>query len=220
MATSQLKDSFGTLKELSLPSGSVHYFRLQTLAAKGIADIARLPFSIRVLLEAVMRAENGYDVTQEDVAALAAYDPSKPPQIEVPFKPARVLLQDFTGVPAVVDLAAMRSAVARLGGDPKKINPEIPVNLVVDHSVQIDVHADPSAALRNTEIEFERNKERYEFLSWGQGAFENFSVVPPGSGICHQVNLEYLGKVVQVREEAGKKIAYPDTLVGTDSHTL
>jgi aconitate hydratase len=214
-----LKDSFGALTELIVGGRTVHYFRLQTLEDKGIAKVSKLPFSIKVLLEAVMRAENGYDVTQEDVRALAAYDPKNPPDIEVPFKPSRVLLQDFTGVPAVVDLAAMRSAVARMGGDPNRINPAIAVNLVVDHSIQIDVHATADAASRNTAIEFERNKERYEFLSWGQKAFQNFTVVPPGSGICHQVNLEYLAKVVQTRKINGKTVAFPDTLVGTDSHT-
>ncbi len=214
-----LKDSFGALTELTTFGRTVHYFRLKTLEDKGIAKVSKLPFSIKVLFEAVMRSENGYDVTKEDVQALAGYDSKNPPDIEIPFKPSRVLLQDFTGVPAVVDLAAMRSAVARMGGDPKQINPAIPVNLVVDHSIQIDVHAAPDAALRNTEIEFERNKERYEFLSWGQSAFQNFTVVPPGSGICHQVNLEYLAKVVQTREIGGKTVAFPDTLVGTDSHT-
>jgi aconitate hydratase len=214
-----LKDSFGALSTLSYDGGTVHYFRLSTLKERNIADIDVLPFSIRVLLEAVMRWENGYDVTVEDVTALAKYNPKAPPDIEVPFKPARVLLQDFTGVPAVVDLAAMRSAVSRLGGDPTRINPDIPVNLVVDHSIQIDVHARPEAARINTEYEFKRNRERYEFLSWGQKAFRNFTVVPPGSGICHQVNLEYLAKVVQTRKVDDKTIAFPDTLVGTDSHT-
>lgn len=214
-----LKDSFGALTALSVGGRTVHYFRLDTLAEKGVAEVSKLPISIKVLLEAVMRAENGYDVTAEDVKALAAYDPSNPPDIEIPFKPARVLLQDFTGVPAVVDLAAMRSAVSRMGGNPKGINPVIPVNLVVDHSIQIDVYGSADAAEKNTDMEFSRNKERYEFLSWGQGAFENFTVVPPGSGICHQVNLEYLAKVVQTREVEGKTLAFPDTLVGTDSHT-
>ncbi len=215
----ELKDSFGALTELLVGERKVHYFRLQTLEEKGIAKVSKLPFSIKILLEAVMRAENGYDVTEHDVRALAQYDASNPPDIEVPFKPARVLLQDFTGVPAVVDLAAMRSAVSRMGGDPKRINPSIPVNLVIDHSIQIDVHASLDAADKNVEIEFERNKERYEFLNWGQNAFKNFTVVPPGSGICHQVNLEYLAEVVKTREVNGKTVAYPDTLVGTDSHT-
>ncbi len=219
MTGKKIRDSFGALSALETAAGKVRYYRLGALAEQGLADIDRLPFSIRVLLEAVLRSENGYDVTKTDVEKLGAYDPASPPKIEVPFKPARVLLQDFTGVPAVVDLAAMRSAVARLGGDPRRINPEIPVDLVVDHSIQIDIHADPTALRRNTEIEFQRNKERYEFLSWGQSAFENFSVVPPGSGICHQVNLEYLGKVVQTRKIGGETVAYPDTLVGTDSHT-
>lgn len=199
--------------------GEVEYHSLPALASTAFPGIDRLPFSIRVLLESILRHEDGFEVTRDHIYAIGSYDPASPAKVEIPFKPARVLLQDFTGVPSVVDLAAMRSAMARLGGDPRRINPELPVNLVIDHSVQVDFFNSSDALKRNSELEFQRNRERYEFLRWGQGAFKNFSVVPPASGICHQVNLEYLGKGVQVREEGGKKIAYFDSLVGTDSHT-
>ncbi len=212
-------NSFGARATLEVDGGQVTYYRLESLNEKGIADISRLPFSIRVLLESVLRGENGREISADDVSNLAKYDPASPPQIEVPYKPARVLLQDFTGVPAVVDLAAMRSAVARLGGDPQRINPQIPVDLVIDHSVQVDVFASSDALDRNATLEFERNEERYEFLHWGQKAFRNFRAIPPGSGICHQVNLEYLASVVRTRQEGGETVALPDTLVGTDSHT-
>ena len=166
-----------------------------------------------------MRTCDGFQVTQKDVENLARWQAAAPAQVEVPFKPARVLLQDFTGVPAVVDLAAMRSAMKRLGGDPVKINPLIPVDLVVDHSVQVDFFATADALQKNAEIEFQRNREHYEFLRWGQKALANFRVVPPGVGICHQVNLEFLAKCVFVRDDARGPVALPDTLVGTDSHT-
>jgi len=185
----------------------------------GMTSLDHLPFSIRVLLESLIRQCNEVEFTRQDVENLAGWtaDPSKRPGM--PFLPARVVMQDFTGVPAVVDLAAMRSAVARLGGDPKRINPLVPVDLVIDHSVQVDFFASPDALMRNADLEFQRNRERYEFLHWGQKAFNNFRVVPPSTGIVHQVNLEYLAEVVLSKEENGKRVAYPDTLVGTDSHT-
>ncbi|MCP4604160.1 MAG: aconitate hydratase AcnA [Proteobacteria bacterium] len=213
------KDSFGALSNLKVGGAEVHYFRLDALAERGVADVSLLPFSVKVVLEAVLRGENGQEITEGDVAALAAYNPADPPRIEVPYKPARVLLQDFTGVPAVVDLAAMRSAMDRLGGDPRQINPRIPVDLVADHSIQIDEFGTKDAILRNTELEFIRNRERYEFLRWGQHAFNNFRVVPPANGICHQVNLEYLARVVQKERIGGLDLVFPDTLIGTDSHT-
>jgi aconitate hydratase len=209
------QDSFHTLTPLTTSVGNYRFFDVQALASHCAVASERLPVSIRIMLEAVLRAENGREVTRQDVLALAAYDPATSSEIEVPFKPARVLLQDFTGVPAIVDLAVMRNAMADLGGDPTKINPQIPVDLVVDHSVQVDYFGSAQALSMNSGLEYERNRERYEFLRWGQQAFENFSIVPPNSGICHQVNLEYLGKVVQERDG----ILFPDSLVGTDSHT-
>ncbi len=183
------------------------------------ANLDRLPYSIRVLLEAALRQVNGREILEEDVINLAGWQPKKTGQGNIAFLPARVLMQDFTGVPAVVDLAAMRSALARLGGDPAAINPIIPVDLVIDHSVQVDFFGNPDALRRNAEIEFQRNRERYEFLRWGQDAFENFRVVPPATGIVHQVNLEYLAQVVLTRQVEGEQVAMPDSLVGTDSHT-
>ena len=212
-------NSFGARARFDTGSGQAYYYRLSALEEAGLADISRLPFSIRVLLESLLRNENGYDVGAEDIRALASYDPKAPQGSEIPFKPARVILQDFTGVPSVVDLAALRSAMKRLGGDPARINPQIPVDLVIDHSVQVDEFDSPLALGRNAEIEFERNRERYEFLRWGQSAFENFSVVPPASGIVHQVNLEYLAKGVQHHPHGDLEVVYPDSLVGTDSHT-
>ena len=206
---------FGAEARLSTSAGDVKYFRLQKLADDGIGDINTLPYSIRVLLEACLRNVDGFIVSDEDVANLANWNAETPAQVEVPFKPGRVVLQDFTGVPAVVDLAALRSAMVRMGGDPTKINPLVPCDLVVDHSVQVDEFNSRFALQNNVEIEFRRNKERYEFLRWGQQAFTNFSVVPPATGIVHQVNLEYLAKVVMVTDG----VAYPDSLVGTDSHT-
>ena len=200
-------------------SGSAVIYRLDQLEKEGIGSMSRLPFSIRVLLESLLRQCDGTLITHEDVVALTKWDPNAAPTRELPFKPARVLLQDFTGVPAVVDLAAMRSAVARLGGDPKVINPLIPVDLVIDHSVQVDHFGDQFALEKNAEIEFARNRERYEFLRWGTNAFENFRAVPPATGIVHQVNLEYLASVIATREIDGEQVALFDSLVGTDSHT-
>lgn len=219
MSAPSQHDSYNVQKTMDTPMGTVSYYSLEAFADAGFPKVRNLPFSIRILLESILRHEDNFEVTREHAQILGTYDPANPAKEEIPFKPARVLLQDFTGVPSVVDLAAMRSAMARLGGDPGKINPQLPVDLVIDHSVQVDFFNSSAALKQNAELEFQRNRERYEFLRWGQGAFENFSVVPPASGICHQVNLEYLGKVVQVREEQGKKLAYFDSLVGTDSHT-
>jgi aconitate hydratase len=206
-------DPFGAISELKTKSKSYKYHRLQALAKHGQID--KLPYSIKVMLEAVLRSVDGKAVTEQDVIRAAGYNPKKVGEIEIPFKPARVILQDFTGVPAVVDLAALRSAMKRLGGDPKKINPLIPVDLVIDHSVQVDNFATDDALSLNMQLEFERNRERYEFLHWGKNAFNNFRVVPPATGIVHQVNLEYLAKVVWVTNG----VAMPDTVLGTDSHT-
>ena len=219
MSEAEQMDSFGVLTVLPTASGSVRYYRLAGLEDWGVADVSRLPFSIKVLLEAALRSEDGTTVTRDDILALAQYDPSGPATTEVPFKPARVLVQDFTGVPALVDIAALRSAMQRLGGDPERVNPEIPVDLVIDHSVQVDAFGSPDALAQNAALEFERNRERYEFLHWGQRSVHNLRVVPPASGICHQVNLEYLANVVQRRNTAKGDIAYPDSLVGLDSHT-
>ncbi|MEN1679384.1 MAG: aconitate hydratase AcnA [Planctomycetota bacterium] len=209
-------DPFGARDKFETGAGQAELFRLAKLEEAGLTKVDALPFSVRVLLESVLRNCDDYVVTQDDVKALAAWGDSKgSAAVEVPFKPARVVLQDFTGVPAVVDLAAMRSAMQRLGGDPGKINPLVPADLVIDHSVQVDHFAGDSALDLNIELEFSRNKERYEFLRWGQKAFDNFRVVPPGTGIVHQVNLEYLAKCVLVRDG----VALPDSLVGTDSHT-
>src|SRR3954447_16821892 len=208
---------FGSQSTLSSKAGDLKIFRLRALQEQGIAQLDKLPFSIKVLLESCLRNTDNFEVSEEDVTGLAKWsdDPQVKRPVEVPFKPARVILQDFTGVPCVVDLAAMRAAMKRAGGDPQKINPLVPVDLVIDHSVQVDEFATRLSLLHNVEKEFERNRERYEFLKWGQKAFHNFDVVPPATGIVHQVNLEYLAKVVQVREG----VAFPDSLVGTDSHT-
>ena len=212
-------DHFGA--RVQLPGDQeTYYYRLQSLTDQGIGHIDRLPFSIKILLESLLRNVDGYLIQPEDVAGLAAWNAKKPANDDIAFMPGRVILQDFTGVPAVVDLAAMRAAMARLGGDPRKINPLVPVDLVIDHSVQVDTFGMAAALFINAEREFERNRERYEFLKWGKEAFENFKVVPPASGIVHQVNLEYLAKVVMTREESdGSLVAFPDSLVGTDSHT-
>src|SRR6056297_155942 len=199
--------------------GNIHAYSLKKLEEMGYGSVSKLPFTIKVLLEAVLREYDGYTVTEDDVKVLADYN-AKNPQGEIPFKPSRVVLQDFTGVPAVVDLAALRSAMKRMGGNPTSINPQVPVDLVIDHSVQVDMFGNDAALMFNVEREMERNNERYEFLQWGQKAFDNFRVVPPGRGIVHQVNLEYLAKGVFTRkEDDGTTVAYPDTLVGTDSHT-
>ncbi|WP_337177150.1 aconitate hydratase AcnA [Paludisphaera sp.] len=214
-----MSKSFGALASLSVDGRTYQYYRLGALADHGL-DVSRLPFSLKVLLENLLRYEDGSTVTADDVRALAKWDPKAVPDREIAFRPSRVLLQDFTGVPAVVDLAAMRDAVKALGGDPRKINPLQPVELVIDHSVQVDEAGSPRALLFNAEKEFERNRERYAFLRWGQNAFDNFKVVPPATGIVHQVNLEYLARVVFVDDKSeGGPTAYPDTLVGTDSHT-
>jgi aconitate hydratase len=206
---------FGSASTLKSKAGDVTVYRLNKLAELGLGNLEQLPFSIKVLLESALRNMDNFEVTEDDVKGLASYNPEKVKAVELPFKPARVILQDFTGVPAVVDLAAMRSAMKRAGGDPQKINPLVPVDLVIDHSVQVDEFGSKLALFHNTEKEFERNRERYEFLKWGQKAFRNFSVVPPSTGIVHQVNLEYLAKVVMVKDG----VALPDSLVGTDSHT-
>ena len=213
-------DSLKARRSLDVDGKRYDYFSLDAAAkAAGLGDVSRLPFSLKVLLENLVRLENGRTVTVDDIKALGQSLSGKTTEREIAFRPARVLMQDLTGVPAVVDLAAMRAAMVDLGGDPNKINPLSPVDLVIDHSVQIDNFGTPQSFAANVKIEFERNSERYRFLRWGQQAFENFRLVPPGTGICHQVNLEYLGQVVWTTEEDGKTIAYPDTLVGTDSHT-
>jgi len=211
-------DFFKARKKLKVGDKEYVIYRLYALEEAGLTSLEKLPFSIRIVLEAALRQCNDQEITQTDVINIAAWTPTgKRPGI--PFLPARVVMQDFTGVPAVVDLAAMRSAVARLGGDPKKINPLVPVDLVIDHSIQVDFFATIDALTRNTEMEFQRNKERYEFLKWGQEAFANFRVVPPMTGIVHQVNLEYLADVVMTKQDGNETLAFPDTLVGTDSHT-
>jgi aconitate hydratase len=213
-------DTFSTHKSLAVGDRTYRYASLPALAEQGF-DLSRLPFSMKILLENLLRLEDGLAVTKGDIEAIAGWDAAAEPSVEIAFTPARVLLQDFTGVPAVVDLAAMRDAVARLGGDPKSINPGQPVELVIDHSVQVDKFASPDAKSENARIEFERNRERYLFLRWGQQAFDNFKVVPPDTGIVHQVNLEYLARGVmpRVNGQVEDVWAYPDTLVGTDSHT-
>ena len=219
MATTSKSDPFGANDTLQTKAGPVEIHRLDKLTADGIGHVDRLPFSIKVLLENVLRHAGRGIVVEDDVKTLAAWDAESPAQRELPYTPARVILQDFTGVPAVVDLAAMRSAMIRLGGDPKKINPLVPVDLIIDHSVQVDKFGTPDALGANEDIEFTRNRERYEFLRWGKGAFDGFRVIPPATGIIHQVNLEYLAKVVMTRKEGDTLVALPDTLVGTDSHT-
>ncbi|HOW88345.1 MAG TPA: aconitase family protein, partial [Candidatus Omnitrophota bacterium] len=214
-----LLNSFGSKVTLRIGGMDYTIYRLRALQECGVAKVLRLPYSIRVLLENLLRNEDGKNVTRHDIENLANWDPKKKSEYEIAFTPARVLLQDFTGVPAVVDLAAMREAMVKMGGDPKKINPLQPVDLVIDHSVQTDFYGTPEAFGKNIAKEFERNKERYQFLKWGQKAFNNFRVVPPATGIIHQVNLEYLSPVIFSRKEGGKTFLYPDTLVGTDSHT-
>ena len=210
-----MSDSFKTKTTLSAGGVTVSYYSIETLA-KEHPEVRTLPYSLKVLLENLLRHEDGRVVKAEDVVALAKWDPKAEPDTEIAFHPARVLMQDFTGVPAVVDLAAMREAIVAMGGDPARVNPLSPADLVIDHSVQVDNFASSLAFGKNVDLEYERNRERYEFLRWGQNAFKSFRVVPPGTGICHQVNLEYLAKVVWTNDEG---VAYPDTLVGTDSHT-
>ena len=213
------RDSFGTRQVLKVADQSYDIFRLDRLDKAGFGNVAHLPVSLKVLLENLLRQEDNHHVNKADIEALATWDPKAKPSKEIAFMPARVLMQDLTGVPAVVDLAAMREAMKRLGGDPKKINPLAPVDLVIDHSVQVDYFASPEAFHKNSQIEYERNAERYAFLRWGQRAFDNFRLIPPDTGICHQVNLEYLAPVVFRAEKDGAHFAYPDTVVGTDSHT-
>jgi len=212
------QDSFGAKSTLDVDGKSYEIFRLDAVKGEGL-DVASLPYSLKVLLENLLRTEDGADITADDIKALAGWDENAQPDKEIQFTPARVVMQDFTGVPCVVDLATMREAMADLGGDPSKINPLAPAEMVIDHSVIADVFGTPEAFERNVEIEYERNRERYQFLRWGQGAFDDFKVVPPGTGIVHQVNIEHLARTVFTREVDGVLQAYPDTLVGTDSHT-
>src|SRR5215469_144074 len=220
-------DSFKCARPLKVGSKTYAYYSLPAAEKNGLKGISRLPFSLKVLLENMLRNEDGRTVTKEDIQAFAQWLKSKTSEREIPFRPARVLMQDFTGVPAVVDLAAMRDAMKNLGGDPKKINPLVPVDLVIDHSVAVTFFGSNAAFKKNVEEEYKQNEERYRFLKWAQRSFEDFRVVPPGTGICHQVNLEYLAQTVWTRKDKVKldgkllqmEIAYPDTLVGTDSHT-
>ncbi|MGA7374686.1 MAG: aconitase family protein, partial [Methyloceanibacter sp.] len=213
-------DSFTCRRTLRVGKRSYDYFDLKEAEANGLAGISRLPFSLKVLLENLLRHEDGRTVTSDDIRGVAQWLEARTSDREIAFRPARVLMQDFTGVPAVVDLAAMRDAMRALGGDPRKINPLVPVDLVIDHSVIVDEFGTPQAIARNVEHEYQRNIERYNFLKWGQGAFDNFRVVPPGTGICHQVNLEYLAQTVWTKKaNGGNPQAFPDSLVGTDSHT-
>ena len=213
-------DSFKSRRTLSVNGKDYTYYSLDAAAANGLGDVSTLPASLKVLLENMLRNEDGSTVTKDDIAAFKTWlDNGGKVTHEIAYRPARVLMQDFTGVPAVVDLAAMRDAAQKLGADAQAINPQVPVDLVIDHSVMVDSFAGPDSFKKNVEIEYQRNQERYEFLRWGSTAFKNFRVVPPGTGICHQVNLEYLGQTVWTRDEKGETVAYPDTCVGTDSHT-
>src|SRR5688572_29080096 len=207
-----MQDSFKARRKLEAGGRSYEYYALDAIAEP---NVGRLPYSLKVLLENLLRHEDGRSVTREDILSLAKADPRKLPQREIAFTPARVIMQDFTGVPAVVDLAAMRDAMAAMGGDPAKINPLFPAELVIDHSVQVDYYGSADSLVRNTQSEYERNQERYALLRWAQGAFHNFKVVPPSTGIVHQVSLGYLARVVFDKDG----VAYPDALVGTDSHT-
>ena len=210
MSANSAINSFGARAQLSVGDASYEIFRLDA-----VPGAAALPYSLKVLLENLLRTEDGANITEAHIRALAGWDPTAEPDTEIQFTPARVIMQDFTGVPCVVDLATMREAVVALGGDPAKVNPLAPAELVIDHSVIADVFGTPDAFARNVDIEYERNQERYNFLRWGQGAFDEFKVVPPGTGIVHQVNIEHLARVVMERNG----VAYPDTVVGTDSHT-
>ncbi len=212
-------DTFKTRRTLKVGNKSYDYFSLKEAQKAGIGDVDNLPYSLKVLMENLLRNEDGFTVFGDDIKAMGEWTKNKKSTREINYYPARVLMQDFTGVPAVVDLAAMRDAMKAVGGNPQKINPQVPVDLVIDHSVIVDYSASPEAFAKNMELEYERNGERYKFLKWGQKAFKNFRVVPPGTGICHQVNVEYLAQTVWTREEDGKTIAYCDTCVGTDSHT-
>ncbi|MCA9444938.1 MAG: aconitate hydratase, partial [Candidatus Omnitrophica bacterium] len=211
-------DSYKSHGTLTVNGKDYRIARLKPLEEQG-HDLSRLPFSLKILLENLLRHEDGVTVKKEDIDGILNWEAKAKPSNEIAYMPARVILQDFTGVPAVVDLAAMRDAMVELGGDPKKINPLLPAELVIDHSVQVDNFGSPQSFDLNAAIEFERNRERYAFLRWGQTAFDNFKVVPPDTGIVHQVNLEYLARVVMAMDRGGETWAYPDTLVGTDSHT-
>lgn len=215
----QSLDSFKSRKTLQVGDKTYTYFSIPEAEKNGLEGVSRLPFSLKVVLENLLRFEDGRTVTKEDIVACADWLKERKSTQEISYRPARVLMQDFTGVPAVVDLAAMRDAAVKLGGDPEKVNPQVPVDLVIDHSVMVDFFGTKDAFKKNVDLEYERNQERYEFLRWGQSAFDNFRAVPPGTGICHQVNLEYLAQTVWTRDENGETVAYPDTLVGTDSHT-
>ena len=208
------KDSFGASTTLEVAGKKYQIFDITKLPGQ-----ESLPFSLKVLLENLLRSEDGANITADQIKALAEWDPSAASETEIQFTPARVIMQDFTGVPCVVDLATMREAITELGGDPSRVNPLAPAELVIDHSVIADVFGTKDAFEKNTDIEYQRNQERYRFLRWGQSAFDEFKVVPPGTGIVHQVNIEYLARVVMTREVAGEMRAYPDTVVGTDSHT-
>ncbi|NBX95140.1 MAG: aconitate hydratase, partial [Actinobacteria bacterium] len=206
-------DSFKSSSILDVNGKSYRIYRLDSVLNNP------LPYSLKILLENLLRTEDGANITADHIKAIANWDPTAEPDTEIQFSPARVIMQDFTGVPCIVDLATMREAVADLGGDPTKVNPLAPAELVIDHSVVIDVAGSADAFERNVEFEYERNGERYQFLRWGQGAFNDFKVVPPGTGIVHQVNIEYLARTVMTREVNGELVAYPDSCVGTDSHT-
>ena len=209
-----------TRKQFAINDDSITYYSLKQLENDGLCHLSQLPVSIRILLENLIRNYDGKIITEKHVQQICNWGTKNDHNCEMPFMPTRVLMQDFTGVPAVVDMAAMRNAVMNLGGDPKKINPQIPVELIIDHSVQIDAYASKDAPDINRKKEYERNKERYSFLRWGQQSFDNFKVVPPATGICHQVNLEYLARVVFDQKNSNdKRVAFPDTLVGLDSHT-
>ncbi len=219
MCASSSQNSLQAEAILQSKAGKFTIYSLEEVNRQGIADIQRMPFSIKILLENSLRNIDGFEVTEANVRGLAQWQPNQPNPVELPFKPGRVILQDFTGVPTVVDLAAMRSAMKAMGGDPKRINPLVPCDLIIDHSVQVDTYGTATALAINKQLEYERNTERYAFLKWGQQAFQNFRVVPPATGIIHQVNLEYLAKVVLTRKVNGRTLAFPDTVVGTDSHT-
>ena len=214
-----MQDSFKCEREFVVDQQTYHYYSLKAAEEAGLGDISRLPFSLKILLENQLRFEDGVTVTKDDIKAFAGWLKNKSSSHEIAYRPTRILMQDFTGVPAVVDLAAMRSAMQDLRGDPKKINPKSSVDLVIDHSVQVDKFGNANAYMDNVEIEMDRNRERYAFLKWGQKTFSDFQVVPPGTGICHQVNLEYLGRTVWSKQINNKRFAFNDTLVGTDSHT-
>ena len=207
-------------KTIDTEEGNVTYYSLRELESQGlIKDLKKMPYSIKVLVESLLRQKDGKLITDDDVATIASWNSKKNVDDEIPYIPARVLLQDLTGGAAVVDLASMRAAVAKMGGDPKRINPLVPVDLVIDHSIQVDYAGTPDAEMKNEELDFQRNKERYALFKWAQGSFDNFRAVPPGKGICHQVNLEYLSPLIHCVKKDGVLTAYPDSCFGTDSHT-